>query len=248
MDDDFERYEEPRARKTGKGWNKGKKNNDDDDYIDAQERKTRKKIQAKAHTKAQRGKKKGKKDEIPYEPLLPSHLVPAPSPEFLNQGFLFYPESQIRSPEALLQRFIANGYGRGLKCHKYAPVIQLPFTLEDLEANRLSYAELEEVCIELDKKEAQAMSAKFVDKNGRTLVYYCSRRQKSLSSQTIKFEDQYKNRTQKDLDAIPRQHIVHDGLDPDNPPSKNSVRYYNLSSPSPIVVIHAHQPTFNRIS
>ncbi|TFK57771.1 hypothetical protein BDN72DRAFT_205562, partial [Pluteus cervinus] len=25
MDDDFERYEEPRARKTGKGWNKGKK-------------------------------------------------------------------------------------------------------------------------------------------------------------------------------------------------------------------------------
>lgn len=63
---------EPRLRNSGKRWNKGKKKNyDDEDYVDANERKklknTQIKAQVKARSKAKRGRKKGGKDEIPWD-------------------------------------------------------------------------------------------------------------------------------------------------------------------------------------
>lgn len=66
-----------------------------------------------------------------------------------------------------------------------ADIIKLPYTLEEYESKKESVHEMEKICDELEQREAQVISAIFVDANDVPVLAYCGHRQKTENRRTV---------------------------------------------------------------
>ncbi|KAF8956760.1 hypothetical protein BDZ97DRAFT_1955762 [Flammula alnicola] len=137
---------------------------------------------------------------------------PGPEPETVPSGTMG--GTQLRSVESMLRK--QQNFD-----HKRLQKIKITLSLRQLEKNLSpsEVQELERICTEDlgPKKAAQCMSAQFVDKHNKPILFYFgSRVLTNTPPLKIQQSEQYKGRTKEDLKALEKKGatVLADGLSP----------------------------------
>ena len=91
--------------------------------------------------------------------------------------------AEIRSWSKLEEKDRENSKRLAKYFKEGAQIIVMPFLLKDLEESSVPMKTLEKECERLQKKEAQAMSAIFVDREYLPLLAYCACRPDQVTSE-----------------------------------------------------------------
>jgi hypothetical protein len=91
--------------------------------------------------------------------------------------------AEIRSSSKLEEKDWENSKRLAKYFKEKAQVIVMPFSLKDLEESSVPMKTLEKECEKLRNKEAQVMSAIFVDREYLPLLAYCARRPDQVTSE-----------------------------------------------------------------
>jgi hypothetical protein len=93
--------------------------------------------------------------------------------------------AEIRSWSKLEEKDRENSKRLAKYFKEGAQIIVMPFSLKDLEEKSVPMKTLEKECERLRNKEAQVMSAIFVDREYLPLLAYCARRPERVTSEVI---------------------------------------------------------------
>ncbi|KDR67074.1 hypothetical protein GALMADRAFT_147499 [Galerina marginata CBS 339.88] len=180
--------------------------------------------------------------------------VPTPAPDAAPSGILR--TKTIRSEPKNLIKEEEKLYKITGMFKKHAQVIRAPCTREDL-AKPQNLQNLEKIChSELGpNKEAQHLSAQFIDKNDKPILFYFGYRitaEDDLPLPEIKLKHQYQNRTKAYFDSVKetkgknKQELYHVAVqrlvshmplhsrnDPTRHEGKNTMDYIPAPSPEP---------------
>ncbi|KAG6906447.1 hypothetical protein DXG01_013907 [Tephrocybe rancida] len=142
--------------------------------------------------------------------------VPLPNlDEFTNDLVARGPRS--RSVKSLREQTVNRARQNARNFLKYADVIKVPISIDDLTP-KVTQASVEEEYQRLlnPNHPIQAMSARWIDKKGKPLLFYLAHRKllPNRVPKTLSWERQHEGRTLKDLKRLRRKGvgIVHDGL------------------------------------
>ncbi|KAF8956853.1 hypothetical protein BDZ97DRAFT_1763432 [Flammula alnicola] len=167
----------------------------------------------------------------------PAIAVTKPEPETVPSGTMG--GTQLRSVKSMLRK--QQNFDQ-----KRLQKIKITLSLRQLEKNLSpsEVQELERICTEDlgPKKAAQCMSAQFVDKHNKPILFYFgSRVLTNTPPLKIQQSEQYKGRTKEDLKALEKKGatVLADGL---SPTKYKPVSLRNASAISSLVKVYA--PTF----